>query len=70
MEHTTAATIAMLDDLLVEVADQLVGARTISTWSDGGTHFRSNSFLAYMGTAVPNRFMKNTSVSYGVVNHF
>ena len=70
MEHTTAATTTYLDDVWRELAAQLEDVQHIRTWSDGGTHFRSNSFLAYMGTTVPNMLKKDTSVAYGLVSHF
>ena len=70
MEHTSAATIAYLDDLWVDLEEQLRGVERICTWSDGGSHFRSNAFLAYMGTTVTSRLRKHTSVAYGVVSHF
>lgn len=70
MEHTTAATTCILDDLWLELEDQLQHTTRIRTWSDGGTHFRSNAFLAYMGVTIPNQLKKDTAVAYGVVNHF
>lgn len=70
MEHTTAATVAMLNDLWKDVVEQLANVDHIRTWSDGGTHFRSNPFLAYMGTTVTEKLRKDTSTAYGVVNHF
>ena len=69
MEHSSLATIAMVEDVLgrIRMPDTI---RTIHSWSDGGSHFRSKLYLGWMGCRITEKYKKNAMVSYGVLNHF